>query len=114
MRARARVPGARPGGRRRDGAAAKPAGRGCPGARDSRCVTEQKPTAARGSQLLLTHQKAVHGRGGFGAPGAGKSPMKRLGGGRALQRGAAWLTAARANLQRSLLRATETDRTVPR
>lgn len=66
--------GARPGGRRRDGAAAKLAGCGCRGARDSRCVTEQMPAAARGSRLLLTHQKAVRGPGGFGAPGAGKPP----------------------------------------
>lgn len=66
--------GARPGGRRGDGAAAKLAGCGCPGARDSQCVTKQMPAAARGSRLLLTHQNAVHGPGGFGAPGAGKPP----------------------------------------
>lgn len=63
-----------PVGAVRTAAAAKLAGCGCPGARDSRCVTEQMPAAARGSRLLLTHQNAVHGPGGFGVPRAGKPP----------------------------------------
>lgn len=37
--------------------------------------------AARGSRLLLTHQKTVRGRGGFGAPGAGKHPRRGWGAG---------------------------------
>lgn len=73
--------GARPGGRRGGGAAAKLAGCGCPGARDSRCVTEQMPAVARSSRLLLTHQKAVRAPGGFGAPGAGKPLRKSWGAG---------------------------------
>lgn len=73
--------GARPGGRRGGGAAAKLASCGCPGARDSRRVTEQMPAAARGSRLLLIHQKAVRGPGGFGVPGAGKPQKKDWGAG---------------------------------
>lgn len=73
--------GARPGGRRGGGAAAELAGCGCPGARDSRCVTEQMPAVARSSRLLLTHQKAVRVPGGFGAPGAGKPLRKSWGAG---------------------------------
>lgn len=81
MRVRVRVRAlSRPGGRRGGGAAAKLAGCGCPGAGDSRCVTEQMPVVARGYRLL-THQKAVRARGGFGAPGAGKPLRKSWGAG---------------------------------